>query len=201
MSYIGVGGLVAAPVQSHTDGSPITYGTGFVVGPLARVDLGNNINDNPDFADDVEVDNDNGMNGYSGPVDSTYIEDDVMAKLLGWGTVGTGDEIAYEISDNEPPKVGWGFFRKKSHHGVWKYEGRWYHKAQFTQNNVSGATKTRTIEWQHLQLNVTGIGAYIDGTGHARWCRQKTFDTEAEVMAWLYARANIAATTNVVATT
>ena len=191
MSYIGMRSLVAAPVESHTDGSAITYGAGFVVGPAVAANLSYIINDNPDFGDDVEVDNDNGINGYNGTADATDIEDEIMAKLLGWETVGTGDNVEYEASDVEPPKMGWGFMRVKMHRGVRKYEAKWFHKAQFTQQTLNAATKARQIEWNHPQLNVTGIGAYIDGTGKARWFRHKTFTTEEAAREWLYAKANI----------
>ena len=199
MSYIGMRCLVAAPVQSHVDGNPITYGAGFVVGPAVAANLNYVVNDNPDFGDDVEQDNDNGINGYNGTADATDIEDATMAKLLGWETVPeTEDE--YEGTDAQPPKMGWGFMRVKMKNGVRKYEAKWFHKAQFTQQTITGATKARQIEWNHPQLNVNGIGAYIDGSGKARWFRHKTFTTEAAAQAWLYGRANIQSTSTATTT-
>lgn len=194
MAYIGMRHLVAAPVTSHTDGSAITYGAGFVIGPAVAATLNYIINDNPDYGDDVEQDNDNGINGYSGPIDATDIEDEVMAKLLGWETIGTGENAEYEASASEPPKMGWGFVRVKMKNGVRKYEAKWFHKAQFTQPTITGTTKARQIEWNHPQLNVSGIGAYIDATGKVRWFRHKTFTTEAAATAWLDGKANITST-------
>lgn len=196
MSYIGMRHLVAAPVTSYTPGSAITYGTGFVAGPAYAADLTYVVNDNPDHGDDVEVNNDNGVNGYNGTVDATDMEENVKADMLGWEKIGTTD-VEYEATDQEAPKMGWGFIRvrKKPYTKAPVFEAKWFHMAQFTQQTISASTKKRQIEWNHPRLNVNGIGAYLDNTGKVRWFRQKTFDTEAAAKAWLNGKANISAST------
>ena len=192
MAYIGMRYLVAAPVTTYTEGSAITYGPGFVIGPAAAADLTYIVNDNPDSGDDVELNNDNGVNGYNGTVDSNYIEDSVTADLLGWEKIGTTD-IEYEQTDQMPPKYGWGFMRvlMKPHSSTPYYECKWHHMAQFTQQKITGSTKKRQVEWNHPQLNVNGIGAYLDNTGKARWFRHKTFNNYADAKAWLNGKAGI----------
>lgn len=201
MSAYGARTFVAAPVVSHENGSAITYGTGFVVGPLVAVSLNNEINDNPDFGDNVEQDNDNGMNGYSGTVEVTDIVDENKAKLLGWKTVGEGANAEYEAADTAAPKMGWGFIKDIVANGVRRLEGRWYHLAQFTQPSESATTKRRQIEWQHDPLSVNGLGAVIDNSGETKWFRHKTFTSYAAAEAWLFAKANISTSTTPATTT
>ena len=64
MAYIGMRYPVAAPVTSHTDGSAITYGTGFVIGNAVAANISFDVNDNPDYGDDIMIDNDTGISGY-----------------------------------------------------------------------------------------------------------------------------------------
>ena len=190
MAYIGMGYLVASPITSET-GNNIVYGDGFVIGPAVAANLTYVINDNPDFGDDVEQDNDNGINGYNGTIEATNIEDAVFARLLGWEAVGEGDALEYESNAGAPPKMGWGYIGVKRTNGVMRYEAHWFHKAQFTQPTVRNNTKTRQIEWAHPSLTVNGIAAYLGNTVTPRWFRQKTFTTAAAAMAWLDQKANI----------
>ena len=196
MAYIGMRYLVAAPVTAYTAGSAITYGSGFVVGPAVAANLTYQVNDNSDFGDDVELNNDIGVNGYSGTVDSNHIEDNIKANLLGWESIGTTD-IEYEQTDQEPPLHGWGFMRVllKPNSSTPYYECKWFHLARFSQQSITGSTKKRQIEWNHPQLGVNGIGAHIDSSGKAKWFRHKTFDNYADAKAWLNGKANISAAT------
>ena len=84
MAYIGMRSPIAAVISSHTDGSAISYNTGFVVGKAVEASINFDKNDNPDYGDDVIVDNDTGLNGYSGTMDVSMLSAEVRAKLLGW---------------------------------------------------------------------------------------------------------------------
>ena len=191
MAYIGMRKPVAAPISAHTDGSAITYGTGFVIGTAVAATINQQFNDNPDYGDDVIQDTDSGMNGYTGTIDTNDIADDVRGQLLGWGTSGTGDTACYQATDANAPYVGFGFIRVKMFQGTKKYECFWFHKAQFTEAAINASTKQRQIEWNHPQLSITGMGAYIDDSGNAKYFDFKSFTTETAAWTWLKGKANI----------
>lgn len=190
MAYIGMRNPVAAPITAHTDGSAITYGSGMVIGPAVAANLTLDIADNPDYGDDIIIDNDAGCNGYSGTLETNNITPDGRATLLGWEPVGT-TVTHYDVTDASAPYVGWGFIRVKMFKGVRSYEAFWFHKAQFTPASINGSTKQRQIDWNHPQMNVRGIGAYIDNSGKAKFFQWMEFETEAAARTWLYAKANI----------
>ena len=190
MAYIGMRRLVAAPVTSHTDGSAITYGTGMVLGPAVAASLTFDVADNPDFGDDIIIDNDNGVNGYNATVEANNITPEGRAMVLGWEPVGT-TVTHYDITDNAAPVVGWGFIRVKMYKGVRSYEAFWFHKSQFSPNGINASTKQRQITWNHPQMSVMGMGAYIDNTGKAKYFQWMEFDTETAATTWLNSKANI----------
>ena len=190
MAYIGMRSPVAAVISSHTDGSAITYGTGFVIGTAVAANLTLDVADNPDYGDDIIVDNDNGVNGYSGTLETNAISADARAKLLGWEPVGT-TVTHYDVSDDAAPYVGWGFIRVGMFKGTRSYEAFWFHKAQFSPNGINASTKERQINWNHPQMSVQGMGAYIDNSGKAKYFQWMTFDTETAAWTWLKGKANI----------
>ena len=194
MAYIGMRSPVVAPVTAHADGSAITYGSGMVIGPAVAANLSLNVADNPDYGDDIIIDNDAGVNGYSGTLETNDITPEGRAMLLGWEPVGT-TVTHYDVTDANAPVVGWGFVRVKLFKGVRKYEAFWFHKAQFTPANINGATKQQQITWNHPQMNVKGLGAYIDNSGKAKFFQWMEFESESAAQAWLYGKANITAAT------
>ena len=197
MAYIGMRNPVAAAIDSEVEGQAITYSAGFVIGPAVAANLNLNVADNPDYGDDIIIDNDNSVNGYSGTLETNNISAEVRAALLGWKAItGAGTTVThYEVTDEAAPYVGWGFIRVKMFKGERSYEAFWFHKAQFSPASINGSTKQRQIEWNHPQMNVTGMGAYLDNSGNAKYFDWMEFDSESDAKTWLYAKANISATT------
>ena len=194
MAYIGMRYPVAAPVTSHTDGSAITYGTGFVIGNAVAANINFDVNDNPDYGDDIMIDNDTGLTGYSGDMDVNSLSATVRSSLLGWDSVSSGTPAAithYEVSDETTPEMGFGFIHIGQTAGVKSYEGYWFHAARFTQNNISAATKKKSIEWQHPKLNFVGEGKYIDSSGKAKFFDWMSFESETAAKNWLKSKAGI----------
>lgn len=193
MAYIGMRSPVAAPITAHTDGSAITYGTGMVLGPAVAASLTFDTADNPDYGDDIIIDNDNGLNGYSATLETNNITAEGRAMALGWQPSGT-TVTHYDVTDDAAPYVGWGFIRVKMFKGVRSFEAFWFHKSQFTPNGENASTKQRQIEWNHPQMNVRGMGVYLDNSGKAKYFQWMEFATEAEARTWLYGKANISTT-------
>ena len=196
MAYIGMRNPVFAPVSSHTDGAAITYGTGMVIGPAVSANVTFETNDNPDYGDDVIIDNDKGVNGYSVTLETNDISKEARAACLGWvPKTGTNSTVThYEVTDAAPPIGGFGFERVKLFKGVRKYEAFWFHKIQFSDGGENASTKQRQITWNHPTMTGAGIGAYIDSSGAAKYFDWMEFDTEAAAQTWLYGRGNVPTT-------
>lgn len=193
MAYIGMRSPVVAPITAETDGSPITYGTGMVIGPAVAATLTFDVADNPDYGDDIIIDNDNGLNGYSATLETNNITPEGRAMVLGWNPVnGTGSTVThYEVTGDAAPYVGWGFIRVKMFKGVRSYEAFWFHKSQFSPNGINASTKQRQVEWNHPQLSAQGMGVYLDNSGKAKYFDWMEFSEESAAMAWLKGRANM----------
>lgn len=193
MAYIGMLYPVAAPIKTETEGAAITYDAGMVIGPAVAANLTMDVADNPDYGDDIIIDNDNGINGYSGTLETNNITAEGRAALLGWKPVaGTGSTVDhYEVTDDAAPYVGWGFIRVKMFKGTKSWEAFWFHKAQFSPSAINANTKQRSIEWNHPNLNVTGMGAYIDSSGKAKYFDWNEFDSLTAAKTWLKGKAGI----------
>lgn len=194
MAYIGMRNPVAAPITAYTEGSAITYGSGMVLGPAVAANLTFDVADNPDYGDDVIVDNDNGINGYSATLETNNITKEGRAMVLGWEPVGT-TVTHYDVTDAAAPYVGWGFIRVKLFKGVRSYEAFWFHRSQFSPNGINASTKQRQITWNHPQMSVHGMGVRLDNSGKAKYFQWMEFDSESAAQAWLYGKANISAAT------
>lgn len=191
MAGIGMLHMVAAPITNYEEGSAITYGTGFRVGPSVAADLSFQSNDNPDMGDDVVIDNDNGITGYSGTVENNFIDEANAAKLYGWEQDTQTQE--YSITDAPSPYFGFGYVKKCLDKGTLRFRAFWFHRAQFQIGSyMNGRTKPRNqTEWQHDTSNITGHGAILDSTGKARYVIPKTFASMSEATAWLDGKAGL----------
>ena len=196
MAYIGMRRPVMAPITAETEGSAISYGTGSVIGKAVSANLTFDVADNPDYGDDVIVNNDKGVNGYSITLETTDLTPAARAALLGWTAVtsGTTDPVIthYQVSDDNPPLIGFGFIRvKMDDSGARKYEAFWFHKTQFQSSAENASTKKKQIEWNHPQVTATGMGVYIDSSGKAKYFDYMEFATEAAAETWLNTKAGI----------
>ena len=190
MSYVGMRKLVAAPIESYVEGRPITYGRGMILGPAVAADINFDVADNPDYGDDVLINNDNGINGYNATLESTHIGKEGRAMTLGWKAVGS-PTTHYEVTGNKSPEVGWGFVHWGEEDDEEVIQAYWFHRSQCSMNTIAAATKKKQVEWQHPRVNVQGMGVYIDNSGEVKYFDWMEFDSIPAAEAWLFARANI----------
>lgn len=190
MAAIGMSYAVAAPITSHTDGSAITYGTGYVVGHAVSANVSFNRNDSKDYGDNIAVDTDFGLNDYTIDFESNDIAPAIRAKLLGW-TADATTATQYDLTDSNPPLSGFGYLQHLRTDGVDAYDTYWFYKVRFAENSIAASTKEENIEWQHVTINGTGMGAYIDSTGKAYHMAYMRFASETAAVAWLKSKANI----------
>ena len=105
MAFIGMRRPVFALVSEYTEGSAITYGTGEVIAPARRASITYEREDNPFYGDDVEQENDVGLNGYTIELETTALPIATRAALLGEVHSYVWDEKARMKGEERPVKV------------------------------------------------------------------------------------------------
>ena len=191
MAFIGMRSPKFWPISSRVDGSAITYGNPVLIGPAVSANVSFDVADNPDYGDDVIIDNDKGINGYTVALETNDISKEARAACLGWEAKSSGTPPAvthYEITDAVAPEGGLSYIRVKMYKGTRKYEAFFFHALQFSDGGENAATKKKQIEWNHPTMNGTGIGVYTDSTGEAKYFNWMEFDTESAAETWINAQ-------------
>ena len=196
MSYANVGMRhpVWAPLQSHTEGSEPTYGAGRVIQEAIEATITYNADTtNGLYGDDVLVDMDDGITGYTVSFNPTGLKDADRAAILG-EEVTTGS--VYEITDAGSPWGGFGFFRvMRDDNRTRYYEAYWCRKIKFREPSQTTRTKEGSVQWRTPTLEGTGAGLIVDGGEKIKYIKHKTFETAAAAKAWLDGLANVSAVT------
>ena len=191
MAYIGMRYPVAAQVSSHTDGSAITYGTGFVVSSAVAATVNITSNESKDYGDDIVQDTDNGITGYNISLETNDLPVASLVGLMGWIPDNQATPTKYDMTGDAAPLVGFGYIRVKRNAGVLSYESFWFHKCRFTPSSIEARTKEENITWQHPTITAEGQGCYIDSSGKPKFAEYMLHTTEAAAKTWLNSRANI----------
>lgn len=179
---------------THTDGTAISYTTGKVLSHAISADVTLNRRDNPLYGDDIKIENDKGITDYTITFTGDDISMDVRKELLGETEKNSGSPSAvthYEVNDDNPPYVGFGYYQVLMVSNVKYYEAFWYHQVQFTVSNENATTKTENIEWGTYELNGTGFGVTLANDGVIHMYDHMRFSTEAAAIAWIKSRAGI----------
>ena len=195
MAYVGLKYAVFAPIKNEVRGKALVYDSGVVVGKMISADITYNRNTNPLYADDAEAENDNSITGGSITIGVDDVSDDAEKAMLGVleeGGEGENAKVRREVGD-ATPYGGFGYVRVKRKGGVTSYRAYWVHKTQLGIATESAATKAESISWQTPVLTgpIMAVVNHADGKNDFR--EYETFSTEAEAMAWVNQRANIAA--------
>ena len=180
---------VAATVQTYTPGSSISYksGSGSNFAEAVSASLSWNRADGHFYGDDVELDSDNGVLGYTIDFEPTGLSDSARALLLG-ETVNTGE---YSITNAASPDVGFGYVRVMRDKGVTSYESWWFYKIKFGVNSEETRTKEQNIEWRTPTLSGMGTGVQLDASGKLTYAVHESFETLSAAKAWLKTKAGI----------
>ena len=188
---VGMRYPVYAPVSAYVPGTSITYGNGGVIAEAVSASVNWNRADSRFYGDDVELDSDNGVLGYTISFEPSGLSDTARAALLG-ETLATSD---YEINDSAAPDIGFGYIRvmrtKSAGVAVTKYESWWYRKLKFAISSEETRTKEQSIEWRVPTLEGVGAGVSLDSSGKIKFAIHRTFDTEEAAKSWLNSLAGI----------
>lgn len=182
---------VAAPVSAYTPGTSISYGTGFVVSEAVSASLSWNRADGRFYGDDVELDSDNGVLGYTLSFEPAGLSATNRQKLL--GELVATDE--YTITDAASPDVGFGYIRvmrtKSASTVTQTYEAWWFYKMKFSIASEETRTKEQNIEWRVPTLEGIGAGVSLDSTGTLSFAQHKAFETLSAAKSYLNTKAGI----------
>lgn len=189
---VGMVHPVAARVSAYTAGSSITYASGMVVSEARGANLSWERSDGRFYGDDVQLDSDNGIVGYTIEFEPTGLSDSARALLL--GEVAASDE--YSVTDAAAPEVGFGYVRVMRAPGTGgaiteSYEAWWFYKLRFSVNQEETRTKERNIEWRTPTLNGSGDGVQLSAEDTLTFAVHKTFSTLATAIAYVNGKAGI----------
>ena len=178
---------VAATVSTYTPGTSISYTGGSNFAEAVSASVSWNRADGHFYGDDVELDSDNSILGYTISFEPTGLSDAARTLLLG----ETASSNEYSISNAASPDVGFGYVRVMRNKGVVNYEGWWFHKVKFGVSSEETRTKEQNIEWRVPTLEGVGAGISLDSTGTMQFAQHKNFDTLAAAKAYLNGKAGI----------
>ena len=193
MAYVGLKYCVGAPITNEPEGAPITYGTGLVVGKMIGATINLTRNSNPLYADDDIAEDDNSITGgtISLNLDDVSNETLVALGMVKEQTGGGGGTTEYREIGEATPYMGVGYIRVRRKKGKTTYEAFWVHKCILAIQNETAETKGQTINWQTPTLEGTLMGVRINSDGSTDYRVRATFNTAADAMKWLNAKANI----------
>ncbi len=182
---------VAAQISAYTPGSAPTYGTGFVIAEARGATVNWERSDAEFYGDDVLLDTDNGVTGYTIDFEPTGLKDTVRNKLLG-ETVASSE---YSITDAAAPDVGFGYIRvmreDKSGGVDTTYEGWWYYKVKFSVSSEETRTKEKDLEWRTPTLSGKGAGVQMASGDTLTFAVHQSFTTMTAAKTWLNGKASI----------
>ena len=189
MAKIGIKGLAYAPYSSGGAGSAVVYSTGVWLDDyMIKADITENRSDVKFYADDHQIDSENGINGVSISLELANMTDNLDKALLGHKD-GTSPEL--NVTDSDAPFVGIGFLRKERHKGDIKYHAFWVYKIQFSKDADSAQTKGETVDFQTETMSGDAMGVILSTAGDTIFYSHARQATEAAAISWLKGKAGI----------
>ena len=183
---------VCAPVATYTPGTGVTYSAGSVVSEARSASISWDRADGEFYGDDVLLDSDNGVLGYTIDFEPAGLQDAIRATLLGETVLNTSE---YNITDAAAPYVGFGYVRVMRDNStgtvITNYEAWWYYRVQFSVNSEETRTKERNIEWRVPTLSGRGTGVQLDSSDTLTFAVHKSFETMSDAKTWLNGKASI----------
>ena len=184
---------VFAPLNTHTDGSMPTYGTGRVIQEARGASVSYEYNDNPLYGDNRIVDEDNGLTGLTIDFESTGLNDTDRQKLFGEEAYGTTGQW---VSDNETPYGGFAYIRKMRDNGVRKYEAWLTLKIKFQETSQETTTQEgQQITWGTPKLSGRAAALDVDGSGKLRYQLHQSFESISAAKTWINTLLNVSSAT------
>ena len=154
-----------------------------VIAKAIQADIAISVNDVKLYADDAIAESDKSFQSGTLTLGVDDLSDAVQTAFLGH-TVNEGEITASGTDQN--PYVGIGFYGVKVVGGVRKFRAIWLPKVQFAEPADTNATKGDTVAFATPVLEGTIM---LDENGD--WKKEKTFNSEAEAIAYLQAKSGV----------
>lgn len=155
-----------------------------VIGKAIQADISIETSDAKLYADDGIAESDNSFLSGTITLGIDDLSDEIQAALFGH-TLSVDGELTAS-ADDVSPYVGIGFYGKKVVGGIKKWRAIWLHKVQFKEPEDTNATKGENIEFGTATTEGTIM---LDDYGY--WKSEKTFDNEADAIAYLHEKAGL----------
>lgn len=178
---------VVAKVSTYTPGTSIAYTNGQNVAEAVSASLAWNRADGHFYGDDIELDSDNGILGYTLSFEPSGLKDAERALLLG-DTLATSE---YTVYGDAAPDVGFGYVRVMRDKGTLSYEAWWFYKLKFGVTNEETRTKEQSIEWRIPTLEGVGSGISLDSSGKLAFAVHRTYSSLSDAKGFLNTKAGI----------
>ena len=197
MADIGLRYAAFARVQSHTEGSAITYGTGREIGMMISANVAITRNSNRLYANDVVAEEDNSISEAQITINTDDLTLDNEQYMCGTVKTGEGDSAHYEDTDEPAPLGGFGYIRVRSKTdqatGITtrSYIATWWYKVRARIEAEAAQTKGQNLEWSTPTLIMRAMGAYIDNSDKLKFRDRQKFETYAAAKAFIDNYANI----------
>ena len=156
-----------------------------VIGKAIQADISISVSEAKLYADDGIAESDKSFQSGTITLGIDDLSDTIQSDFLGH-TVNDGEIIAKGSDSN--PFVSIGFYGVKKVNGIRKYRAIWLKKVQFAEPSDTHATKGETLAFATPTLEGTIM---LDDSGE--WKNEKTFNTEAEAIAYLQAKSGVKA--------
>ena len=182
---------VCAPVASYTAGTSISYSAGSVISEARAASVSWDRSDSEFYGDDVLLDTDNGVTGYTIDFEPAGLSDAIRKTLLG----ETQSTSEFSVISDAAPYVGFGYIRvmRDNSGGTisTNFEGWWYYRVQFSINSEETRTKESSIEWRTPTLTGRGTGVQLSSGETVTFAVHQSFDTLSAAKTWLNSKASI----------
>ena len=192
-------GLTYAKYDSGGINSAVVYEEGKQLpNLLAKVDVNFEYAEGSDYADGIRIAHKKKMTGANVAFELADLPTEVKKDWFCW--VKSGNDLLITEADPETIGVGFYFWNEEPVTEDDNYVCYWVYKTKFSPDSISGGTSNDSISYQHH--NTTGLaeGIKVEEGGDAIFVatNEDAFETEAEAIAWLKAKANISDSTNVI---
>lgn len=191
MAFIGLSHPVWAPFAGdEIEGQAIQYGKGVVIGEAIMAEVAFNRSDARLYANNKLTESDNSITGGTVRINVDDIDEAVLAQIM---DMETGDDGEYIETGDATPYGGFGYVRTGKKKTKMRHVAMWVYKVQMGINTDSANTKGQQTEYQTPTLEGNMMGVIVDAGMKVKYRERKSFETEAEAIAWLDAKANITA--------
>jgi hypothetical protein len=191
MAFIGLSHPVWAPFAGdEIEGQEIQYGTGVVIGEAIMADVTFNRSDTRLYASNKLTESDNSITGGTVRINTDDIDDAVLAQII---NMETGEEGEYIETGDASPYGGFGYVRTRKKKSKTTHVAMWVYKVQLGIATETANTKGQQTEYQTPTMEGNMMGVIVDAGMKVKYRERKSFETEAEAIAWLDAKANITA--------